>query len=181
MTARAHGLAGARDAALAGADCIEHGYRLDAETIGLMVERGTWLVPTMVAMEAAQAPNWAPGRPDEAARRAKERWEAAIEAVRMARRAGVPLATGTDSFAIVPIEALRREVALLVDEAGLTPAEVLAAATGRAAQLLGINERTGTVVAGKAADLLLVEGDPISDVGCLESVTGVWRLGVRVR
>ena len=181
MTAHAHGLAGARDAVLAGADCVEHGYRLDEETIGLMAERETWLVPTMVAMETAQAPNWAPGRPDETARRARERWEAAVEAVRMAHRAGVRLATGTDSFAIVPIEALRREVLLMVEEAGLSPAEALRAATGGAADLLGIAGRTGTIAAGKRADLLLVDGDPTADPTCLDAVTGVWRGGRRIR
>ena len=181
MTAHAHGLAGARDAVQAGADCVEHGYRLDGATVSLMVERGTWLVPTMVAMEAAQAPQWAPGRPDETARRARERWEAAVAAVRLAHAAGVPLATGTDCFAIVPIDALRREVLLLVTEGGLSPPEALHAATGRAATLLGIDARTGIVATGKQADLLLVDGDPIADPACLNSIVAVWRRGQRVR
>jgi imidazolonepropionase-like amidohydrolase len=180
MTAHAHGLPGARDAVLAGADCVEHGYRLDGDTVALMAERGTWLVPTMVAMEAAQAPDWAPGRPDETARRARERWEAAVEAVRMAHRAGVRLATGTDSFAIVPIESLHREALLMVQEAGLTPAEALHAATGAAAELLGIADRTGTIAAGMRADLLLLDGDPTSDPACLSRVEAVWRGGRRV-
>jgi imidazolonepropionase-like amidohydrolase len=180
MTVHAHGLAGARDAVAAGADCVEHGYRLDADTIGVMAERGVWLVPTMVAMEAAQAPQWAPGRPDEAARRARERWEAAVDAVRTAQAAGVRLATGTDAPSIVPVDAIRREVALLVAEGGLTPAEALHAATGAAAELLGIAGHTGTVAAGRRADLLLVSGDPLSDPACLASVAAVWARGRRV-
>jgi imidazolonepropionase-like amidohydrolase len=180
MTAHAHGLAGARDAVLAGADCIEHGYRLDTATVALMAERGTWLVPTMVAMEAAQAPNWAPGRPDEAARRARERWEAAVAAVRTAHQAGIRLATGTDSFAVVPIESLRREVLLLVEDGGLEPAQALHAATGAAAALLGIDDHTGGVRPGMVADLLLVGGDPVSDPACLSRVEAVWRRGRRV-
>ena len=181
MTVHAHGLAGARDAIAAGADCIEHGYRLDETTVQLMAERGTWLVPTMVAMEAAQAPQWAPGRPDETARRARERWEAAVAAVRMARQAGVRVATGTDSFAVVPIEALHREAGLLVAEGGYTPTEALHAATGAAAALLGIEDRTGRISAGMQADLLLVDGDPTADPACLGSIAAVWRRGERTR
>ena len=179
-TVHAHGLAGARDAVAAGFDCIEHGYRLDAATIDEMARRGIWLVPTMVAMEAAQAPQWAPGRPDETVRRARERWEAAVQAVRMAHRAGVRIATGTDSFAIVPIELIHREVALLVTEGGLTPQEALHAATGAAAELIGIAAHTGTVAAGKRADLALVEGDPVSDPTCVARLVAVWRGGERV-
>jgi imidazolonepropionase-like amidohydrolase len=181
VTVHAHGLAGARDAVAAGVDCIEHGYRLDGVTIGAMAEKGTWLVPTMVAMEAAQAPNWAPGSPDEAARRARERWEAAIDAVRTTHRAGVRIATGTDSFGIVPIEALHREISLLVSLGGLTPTEALRAATSAAASLIGIDDRTGTIAGGMRADLVLVEGDPTADPECLGRIRGVWRRGVRVR
>jgi imidazolonepropionase-like amidohydrolase len=180
MTVHAHGLTGARHAVAAGADCIEHGYRLDADTIGVMAERGVWLVPTMVAMEAAQAPQWAPGRPDEAARRARERWEAAVYAVRTAHAAGVRIATGTDAPSVVPIDAVRREVGLLVAEGGLTPAEALHAATGAAAELLGTADHTGTIAAGRRADLLLINGDPLLDPACLANVAAVWSRGRRL-
>jgi imidazolonepropionase-like amidohydrolase len=181
VSAHAHGLAGARDAVEAGVDCIEHGYRLDAATIDAMAAHGTWLVPTMVAMEHAQAPNWGAGVPDETARRARERWEAATAAARMANRAGVRIAAGTDSFAIVSVESIRREVHLLVAEGGMTPVAALHAATGAAADLLGIDGHTGRIEAGKRADLLLVEGDPTSDPGCLSAVAGVCRRGVWLR
>jgi imidazolonepropionase-like amidohydrolase len=181
VTAHAHGLAGARDAVEAGIDCIEHGYRLDAATIEAMALQRTWLVPTMVAMEHAQAPNWAAGMPDETVRRARDRWDAAIEAVQTARRAGVRIAAGTDSFAIVPIEALRREVHLLVAEGGMTPIEALRAATGAAADLLGVAGHTGTIEVGKRADILLVEGDPTSDPNCLSAIAAIWRRGARVQ
>lgn len=181
VTAHAHSLAGARDAVEAGVDCIEHGYRLDAATIGLMAERSTWLVPTMVAMEHAQAPSWAPHVPDETARRARDRWEAAVEAVRMAHSAGIRIAAGTDSFAIVPIESLHREALLLVSEGGLPPVEALHAVTGAAADLLGIAGHSGRVAPGLHADLLLVDGDPTTDPERLASIAAVWRRGVRIR
>lgn len=180
ITAHAHGLEGARDAVAAGFDCIEHGYRLDSPTIAEMRSRGTWLVPTLVAMEAAQAPGWAPGRPDEEARRARERWEAAAWAAREAHRAGVPMAAGTDAIVIVPVHAIRREVTLLVDHAGMTPVEALRAATSRAAALLGIDGWTGRIAPGLSADLLLVDGDPLADGRVLDRVRGVWRRGRRV-
>jgi imidazolonepropionase-like amidohydrolase len=181
VTAHAHSLAGARDAVLAGFDCIEHGYRLDAATIAEMAGRGTWLVPTLVAMEASQAPMLAPGRPEADAARARERWEAAADAARQAHRAGVRLATGTDAPSIVPVDAIRREVALLVDAAGLTPVEALRAATSAAADLLGIPGRAGVIAPGAAASFLLVDGDPLADPACLARVHGVWQRGRRVR
>lgn len=198
VTAHAHGLAGARDAVLAGFDCIEHGYRLDADTIAEMARRGTWLVPTLVAMEAAQtlpdaepagSGRRAPGNADERVRgvaraafrdpRAMERWEAAAEAARTAHRAGVRLATGTDAPVIVPVGAIRREVALLVEAAGLSPVEALRAATAAAAALLGIGDVTGTVAPGRRADLLLVDGNPLDDPAALGRVRSIWRAGAR--
>lgn len=192
ITAHAHSLAGARDAVLAGFDCIEHGYRLDADTIGEMARRGTWLVPTLVAMEAAQTgderrdarmgEDAVSGIPLSAFRdgRARERWEAAADAARQAHRSGVRLATGTDAVTIVPVTSIRREVALLVAAAGLTPIEALRAATSAAADLLGISADAGAITAGRRADVLLVDGDPLSDPSALARVAGVWRGGVRV-
>lgn len=182
LTAHAHGLAGARDAVFAGFDCIEHGYRLDADTIAEMARRGTWLVPTLVAMEAAQAPWLGPAGSDRDAadvRRARERWEAAADAAAQAHRAGVRMATGTDAVTIVPVTAVRREVALLVEAAGFTPVEALRAATSCAADLLGIASHTGSLRPGLRADLLLVDGDPLSEPSALVRVTAVWRAGVR--
>ena len=194
LTAHAHSLPGARDAVLAGFDCIEHGYRLDGDTIAEMARRGVWLVPTLVAMEAAQtlphaerrARNTEPERhgvPRSAFRdpRSQERWEAAADAARHAHRAGVRLATGTDAIAITPVDAIRREVVLLVDAAGLTPVEALRAATSAAAELLGLAPETGIITPGRRADLLLVDGDPLADPAVLARVRAVWRSGVRAR
>lgn len=180
LTAHAHGLEGARDAVLAGFDCIEHGYRLDAETINEMAQRRTWLVPTLVAMEAAQKPFLAPGVPDAQASRARERWEAAAEAARMAHRAGVRIATGTDAPSIVPIDSIRREVTLLVEAADFTPVEALRAATSRAAELLGVHD-AGIIAPGQRADLLLLDGDPLADVSVLSRVRALWRAGALAR
>jgi imidazolonepropionase-like amidohydrolase len=182
LTAHAHSLAGARDAVLAGFDCIEHGYRLDAATIAEMARRRVWLVPTLVAMEAAQRPwlSGARGGPaDPDVRRARDRWEAAAHAAREAHRAGVRMATGTDAVTIVPVDAIRREVALLVEAAGFTPVAALRAATADAAELLGVAGVTGTIAVGCRADLLLVDGDPLADPAVLARVRGVWRAGVR--
>ncbi len=179
ITAHAHSLDGARDAVAAGFDCIEHGYRLDAATIAEMARRGTWLVPTLVAMEAAQAPQMAPGRPPETAARARERWEAAVEAARQAHRAGVRIAAGTDAITNVPVTAIRREVALLIEAAGMSPVQALRAATSDAAVLLGIAQETGRIHAGLRADLLLLAGDPLDDPAALSEVRGVWRSGER--
>jgi imidazolonepropionase-like amidohydrolase len=179
ITAHAHSLEGARDSVLAGMDCIEHGYRLDDATIAIMAQRGTWLVPTLVAMESAQAPQWGPDAPPERAARARERWEAAVYAARQAYRSGVRIAAGSDAVTVVAIDSIRREVQLLVTAAGLPPRAALGAATADAADLLGIGADTGTIAAGKLADLLLLEGNPLDDPTVLARVRGVWRAGVR--
>jgi imidazolonepropionase-like amidohydrolase len=80
----------------------------------------------------------------------------------------------------VPLDAVRREVSLLVQAAALTPVEALRAATSAAAELLGIADETGAIAPGRRADLLLVDGDPLADVTALTRVQGVWRAGRRV-
>jgi imidazolonepropionase-like amidohydrolase len=99
----------------------------------------------------------------------------------LARVAGVRIATGTDAFGIVPTELLWREVALLVAEGGFTPGQALHAATGAAAELLGIEARAGRVAPRLRADLVLVEGDTLSDVPSAVRIRAVWRAGRRVR
>ena len=122
--------------------------------------RGTALVPTLVALRSvwdAQA-DWM----TEQDRRAADRvWERYQEMVQLMRDAGVPILAGTDQ---APDGAsLHRELELLV-ETGLSPLEAIAAATSRATAFLGLTEELGTVEAGKRADLVLLDGDPLADI-----------------
>ena len=107
-------------------------------------------------------------------------YAAAEEAVRQLRTAHAPLLAGTDAPnpGTTHGASLHRELELLV-QAGLTPAEALTAATSVPAKQFGLEDR-GTIVPGKRADLLLVDGDPTADIKATRKIVGVWKLGVAV-
>jgi imidazolonepropionase-like amidohydrolase len=141
----------------AGVDTIEHGAWLDDETVGEMARRGTWYVPTFAIYR------WHAER-GTALRQARARELIAPHRESFARAlaAGVRIALGTDSGAYGHGETAV-ELAHMV-EAGLSPAEAIVAGTGRAATCLGIDGETGTLAAGMAADVLVLERDPLRDI-----------------
>lgn len=161
VAAHAHGDEGIRAAVLAGARTIEHGTYASEETLRLMGERGTCLVPTISALSEPS--------PDSVVRaRAAGMRVAVQESVRRARDLGIPVIAGTDADYSPATNGLLVELAALAN-AGLAPDEVMRAATSHAAECLGIADRTGTVAAGLDADLLVLDGDPRSDLALLDS------------
>ena len=137
-------------------------------------ERDIAQVPTLVAMRSiwdAQASDMA-----EHDRRAAERvWDLYREMVRLMRDAGVSILAGSD---LEPHGgSLHQELELLV-EAGLSPAEAIAAATSEAAAFLGLIDDVGTVEAGKRADLVLLDGDPLADIRNTRRIAAVMVGGV---
>jgi len=153
-------LQGVLPAVRAGVDTIEHGFQLDKECVLEMASRGTWLVPTLFNIK------WhAESNPDEAFREAcRPVAEAADQSVALAQEAGAPIAMGTDNVFEPGVVGV--ELKLMV-EAGLTPAQSIAASTGRAAECLGIQDQVGLIKAGLEADLLVVDGDPLAEIGVL--------------
>jgi imidazolonepropionase-like amidohydrolase len=170
VTAHSGTLAGARAGVEAGIDSIEHGFELDAEVAARMVHQGTFLVSTLAIFRSwatfSQTTTLARFVGDEGRERMARRREVAIESVRLAQRAGVRIATGTD-FGGGSLRAnhLAWEVEALV-EAGLQPWEALASATIRGGEILGEPE-AGRIVEGGPADFFLVHGDPLSDPAAL--------------
>jgi len=159
-----------------GVRSIEHGIYLDDEAIEMMLERGTWLVPTLVAPRAVldRAAAGVPF-PDAVLAKARMVLEVHTESVRRAIAAGVKVAMGTDS-GVGPHGDNLRELALMV-ECGMTPARALHSATASAAELLGMSRELGTVEPGKRADLVVVDGDAL-EVGTLrERVRAVYAEG----
>jgi imidazolonepropionase-like amidohydrolase len=159
VMAHAQGADGIKAAVRAGVRSIEHGIYLDDEAIGLMLDRGTWLVPTLVAPRGVLAAAAAGvAIPEAAQRKAAEVAEVHADSFRRAVAAGVKVATGTDSG----ITAHGRNLAELelMAKGGMGPAEVLAATTSGAAELLGVAGELGTLEAGKRADVVVVDGDP---------------------
>jgi len=162
----AHGDEGARAAVEAGARSIEHGTYLSEETLGLMKERGTWFVPTLITMIEMNEEQY-----DHVLRLRGAHMVPRLEqAIRDAHRLGVKFATGADNY--YDNESINRislEVWHLV-RLGLSPFEALQAATVSSAELLGLGERTGRIAPGYEADLILLPGNPLEDVRALQDV-----------
>lgn len=159
VAAHAEGLAGIRLCVDAGVDTLEHGEMAfeDASVLDAMAERGIMLVPTLCVFDAVADPDG--GFPDWMRERARRLGEAGRRTVEAARRAGVAMAMGADAG---PHGDNARELVLLVD-AGLAPLEAIVAATSAAARACGFADEAGTIEAGKAADLLVVDGDALAD------------------
>jgi imidazolonepropionase-like amidohydrolase len=176
VMAHAHGIQGIRNAVRAGVASIDHGAVLDDEILAEMRERGTFLVPTIMAFEyvyrAAAAGTLAPW----SAIKAREITPIARESHRRAIRSGVPIAFGTDA-GVFPHGENADEFRLLV-EAGMTPARALLSATRDAARLLGQEASLGTIQPGRWADIVAVRGNPLEDVGLLRGVGFVMKGGV---
>jgi imidazolonepropionase-like amidohydrolase len=171
--------AGIKSAIRCGVRSIEHGIELDDEAIQMMLDAGTFLVPTLAAplavVEAAEAGlDLAPDMVD----KAREVIEMHRDSFRRAADAGVNIAMGTDS-GITPHGRNLRELDLMVG-AGMTPQAALRSCTVDAAELLGLRDELGTIEPGKRADLVLVDGDPLDVATLGDRVRAVFRDGVQV-
>lgn len=171
--AHAHGAEGAKVAIRAGIDSIEHGSFLDDEALRMMKDKGTFLVPTLLAGEYVTAPQRK--YPPEIAEKARAAISRRSDMFRRAVKMGVKIAFGTDS-GVSPHGVNAQELKLMVDH-GMTPAAALRSATASAAELLGIARQTGTLEPGKEADVIAVPGDPLADVTAAERVSFVMKGG----
>jgi imidazolonepropionase-like amidohydrolase len=168
VAAHAHGAEGAKRAIRAGVRSIEHGCLIDAETIDLMVERGTYLVCDMFDGDWMIQEGPRLGYSDEVMRKTEMTNDAQRENFARAVKAGVKIAFGTDS-GIYPHGMNARNLAFHV-RFGQTPLEAIRSATLGAAELLGWDDRVGSLRPGLFADLIAVDGDPLDDVTVLEDV-----------
>jgi len=173
--AHAHGAEGAKVAIRAGIDSIEHGSFLDEEALRMMKERGTYLVPTLLAGEYVAGKATERHYPPEIAAKARAAVAARSASFRRALVLGVKVAFGTDS-AVSPHGMNAKEFALLVDH-GMSPAAALRTAGPSAAALLGLEKAVGTLEAGKDADVIAVAGDPLADITATQRVVFVMRGG----
>jgi imidazolonepropionase-like amidohydrolase len=175
--AHAHGAEGAKVAIRAGIDSIEHGSFLDDEAVRMMKAKGTYLVPTALAVEyTGRRPR---NFPPEIAAKAKAAADSHAAAMKRAVAAGVKIAFGTDS-AVSPHGHNAEEFGLLVQYGGLSPAAALRTVAASAA-LLGIEKDAGTLEAGKQADVIAVPGDALADVRATEKVFFVMKGGTVYR
>ena len=173
VAAHAHTKAGIRQALEAGVDTLEHGSALDAELIELMLERDTWLCPTLAIVEYIMQSGRARGVPEESLAKAEAMRANRLVSVRAAYEAGVPIFMGTDSCNTFPFGDHAWELELMHTQLGMSSMESIVAATSSAAAALDIAELTGTVEPGKRADVLVINGDPLADLALLRDESAI--------
>lgn len=181
IAAHCHGFEGTLWAVEAGIDSIEHGTYVDEPTVRLMAEKGTYMVPTMSTWDTRERLATQMGWSREQMADIYDRKENSIASFQRALQAGVKIATGTDAGGSPARHGfVAREIELMVEN-GMTPQAALEASTRVAADLLGVQDQVGTIEVGKQADMVLIDGDPHSDVGALRNVWAVFQGGRRVR
>src|SRR5947207_2165027 len=171
------GVADGPEQVRAGVSSIEHGSFLDEEGAKMMAQRGTFLVPTLMAGETVE--KFARNGVLKGLRAEKALAAAAAmrKGVRIALANHVPIALGTDA-GVIPHGTNAREFGLMVEWGGLTPMPSLNACTLNAAKLLGWDSRVGSLAAGKLADIVAVPRDPLADIHVTERVSFVMKGGV---
>ncbi|MGC9951163.1 MAG: amidohydrolase family protein [Bryobacteraceae bacterium] len=174
VAAHAHGAEGILFATQAGVDSIEHGTYIDADDIAAMKQRGTFLVPTLYLIDWMRENGHLPAMFQ---KKMVDVSAAVLQNQRKAIAAGVKVALGTDA-AVYPHGLNAHEVEVYVTKLGMTPLAAVQTGTINAAELMGWSGRTGALEAGKWADVIAVEGDPLSDVRTLQHVRFVMKAGI---
>jgi imidazolonepropionase-like amidohydrolase len=170
VATHAHGDDAIRTAIEAGIDCVEHGSLMSDETLALMVERGTFLVPTTYLADGMDVSH----APPELQAKAAEVFPQAKATIGRAIEAGARIATGSDAPAI-PHGRNAKELVALVDR-GMTPVQAIRAATVVGAELIDATDR-GRLEPGLLADVIAVPGDPTADITVTEQVAFVMKGG----
>jgi imidazolonepropionase-like amidohydrolase len=168
--AHAHGNEGIYRAVSAGIDTVEHGSFITEETAELMVDKGTYLVPTHRAAHGLTSPETYKMMPPEIQTKIDLTLEGMVNNHKMAFEKGVKIALGTDSGTPGNHHGTTaQEITLMVKEVGMTPIQAIQSATIEAAKAIKLSEITGSIETGKFADLVVVNGNPTDDVSILEN------------
>lgn len=174
VAAHAHGAQGILWASEAGIDSIEHGSYIDDAAIEVMKKNGTYLVPTLYLEDWMLANGKLPAFYQQ---KMKDVSAVAKRNIRHAYESGVKIALGTDA-AVYPHGLNGHELEVYVRDLGMKPLEAIQTATANAADLMGWSDRTGSLDAGKWADIIAVSGNPLADVKLLQDVKFVMKAGV---
>ena len=175
VAAHAHGAEGVRWASIAGVDSIEHGHLMDSESIATLKKNGTYLVPTLYLMDWNRENLAKRNAPDYVVRKMQMVMGHGESIMKEAFAAGLKVGLGTDA-AVYPHGLNAHELGVYV-RLGMTPLQAIQTATINDADLLGWSNKVGTIEAGKWADIIAVDGDPLKDVTTLEHVRFVMKGG----
>jgi imidazolonepropionase-like amidohydrolase len=176
VAAHAHGTEGIHRAVLAGVNSIEHGSVMNAETLQLMKQKGTWYVPTVYVGEYVIQEFAKKGYPEKILNKARMILPLLAGSFSDAVKAGVKIAYGTDA-GVFPHGLNARQFSYMV-KYGLTTMQAIQTATVNAADLLGLKEKTGSIEKGKYADIIAVTGNPLDNISILQHVSFVMKGGV---
>jgi imidazolonepropionase-like amidohydrolase len=180
----AMGTEGILNALKAGIDSIEHGVYLNEEAVELMLQRNVTLVPTLSPLHHIYSRGREAGIPEYAVKKTETVRPHHLRSLEMAKSAGVHIVMGTDAGTPFNFHGENLMELYLLTQHGFTPMEALIASTSSAAKALGLHDSLGTVEERKEADLVLVKGSPLDDIGVLtdpQSVVMVVRSGKVVK
>jgi imidazolonepropionase-like amidohydrolase len=177
VAAHAHGTEGIKIASRAGVASIEHGSFLDEEGAKLMAEKGTYLVPTLMAGEAVEAMAKRGFLTGLRAEKALAAATAMRSAIKLAVKYKIKIALGTDS-GVIPHGTNGHEFALMVEWGGMQPMDAIVAGTMNGARLMGWEKQIGSLEVGKFADIVAIQGDPLQNVRNMEKTLFVMKNGV---
>ena len=171
---------GIKNAITAGVDSIEHGNQANREDLEMMKENGTFLVPTLGVVYVLNEPQKYAKMPPEQRRRRETFRQGMQQIIQLANSLGVKIASGFDASAPDNQGKNANEIIALT-LVGMTPLQAIRAATLNASELMGWQDTVGTIEAGKYADLIAVEGDPLSDIATIQQVKFVMKGGKVVK
>ncbi len=165
VTAHAHGAEGAKNAIRAGVASIEHGSILDDEALSMMKKRGVFLVADIYNGDYIDEVGTRDGWPEETLQKNRDTTETQRDVFRKAVKMGVKIAYGTDS-GVYPHGDNAKQLPYMV-KYGMTPIAAIRSATLSAAELLGWEKDVGSISVGRYADMIAVDGDPLTDISAL--------------
>ncbi len=180
VAAHAHGAEGIKAAVRAGVASVEHGSLIDDEGIALMKQKGTYLVSDLYDIEYIAAEGKKLGWPSEVLQKNDVIGGMKRTGFRKAVAAGVRVAFGTDA-SVFPTGQNARQFPLMAKYSAMTPLQVIQSATIVAANLIGWQDRVGSIAPGKSADIIAVEGNGLADIGKFTNVAFVMKTGTVYR
>jgi len=184
VAAHAQATESIKEALRAGVDTIEHGTFLDEEGLELFKSHGAFLVPTLCTIYSFLELGYQTGAPADVVKELEDNERPWIESLRMCREAGVRIAAGGDVGNRYPQGSNARELEHLVTKGGLRPLEALTAATGTAADAIGLQGQVGRLEGAYLADVLVIDGDPATDISVLQDrrrFRALFQNGIEVR